>query len=144
RSRGPRCGRRVTLRGTDACACNTLSRRAEPTSRARGGRMPGRTDGAETVGYPLKSAIWALAANQHGVITRAQLLKAGIAAHVIDRRLKMGRLRPMHRGVYLVGPLRVRRTDEMAAVLACGGAVVVSHRSAGVMWELLAPDDRAV
>ena len=106
--------------------------------------MPGRTDGAETVGYPLESAIWALAANQHGVITRAQLLKAGIAAHVIDRRLKMGRLRPMHRGVYLVGPLRVRRTDEMAAVLACGGAVVVSHRSAGVMWELLAPDDRAV
>jgi very-short-patch-repair endonuclease len=67
---------------------------------------------------------------QHGVVTRVQLLGAGLPAHRLERRVRTRRLRPVHRGVYLVGPLVSSRAMEMAAVLACGAGSRVSHRSA--------------
>ncbi|MBW3534508.1 MAG: type IV toxin-antitoxin system AbiEi family antitoxin domain-containing protein [Gemmatimonadetes bacterium] len=78
-----------------------------------------------------------LAARQQGVVTRAQLLEAGLRPGAVDRRLKAGQLRRLHRGVYLVGPLMPVRAREMAAVLASGPGAVLSHASAAALWELL-------
>ncbi|HEX7117454.1 MAG TPA: DUF559 domain-containing protein [Longimicrobiales bacterium] len=85
----------------------------------------------------LEVVLGELAERQHGVVTRAQLLRAGVAARVVDHRVATGRLRPIHRGVYRAGPLVAPRALEMAAVLACGDGAVVSHRSASRLWELL-------
>lgn len=77
------------------------------------------------------------ATRQHGVVTRAQLLGDGIGRSAIDRHLRCGRLRRLHRGVYLYGPLPLPLTDPMAATLACGSESYLSHRSAAVLWELV-------
>jgi Transcriptional regulator, AbiEi antitoxin len=78
-----------------------------------------------------------LAGRQHGVVTRAQLLRAGLSRDGIDNRVKAGWLRPVHRGVYAVGPITVTRAAEMAAVLACGEGAVLSHHSAAALWQIL-------
>jgi very-short-patch-repair endonuclease len=85
-----------------------------------------------------EGAITAIAACQHGVITRVQLLGAGVSTGMIARRLEAGQLRALHRGVYVMGPLTPPPAALMAAVLACGDAAMVSHYSAGRLWELLA------
>ena len=86
-------------------------------------------------------AIRALAGRQHGVVSRVQLLSAGVSADAVDGRLKRGQLRPLHRGIYLVGPIVPPRAREMAAYLACGPSAVVSHGSAAAIWGLTpAPD----
>jgi hypothetical protein len=82
--------------------------------------------------------IGTLAGRQHGVVARWQLLQAGVTVHQIELRLRNGRLHEIHRGVYLVGhkvppPFAV----EQAALLACGEAAVLSHRSAANLWDLL-------
>jgi very-short-patch-repair endonuclease len=77
-----------------------------------------------------------LAAGQQGLVTRAQLLAAGLSRHSIDRRSKSGFLRSLHAGVYLIGPVLPPRAREHAAVLACGGGVI-SHRSAALVREIL-------
>jgi very-short-patch-repair endonuclease len=77
--------------------------------------------------------IAALAGRQHGVVSRAQLMEAGISARAIERRLGAGRLHPLYRGVYAVGHRVIsQRGYWMAATLATGG--VLSHRSAGALW----------
>ncbi|MGH7505389.1 MAG: endonuclease domain-containing protein [Longimicrobiales bacterium] len=78
-----------------------------------------------------------IAARQHGVVGRAQLLRAELTVHTIDYRVKRGRLRRLHRGVYRVGPVAAGYEREMAAVLACGETAVLSHRSAAALWKLL-------
>lgn len=82
-----------------------------------------------------------IAGRQHGVVARAQLLAAGVGPDVLDRRLGRGQLRPLHRGVYLVGPLMTGHAREMAAILACGPAAVVSHGTAASLWGLLPPQE---
>lgn len=85
-----------------------------------------------------------LAARQHGLVTRAQLLRLGIGNGAVQYRRRTRRLRPVQRGVYRIGPLVSAHEREMAAVLACGPEAVVSHRSAAALWGLLAlRDDRA-
>lgn len=82
-----------------------------------------------------------LAAGQHGVVTRAQLLEAGLTSGEVRTRRASGRLVPLHRGVYLLGELRGRfrppRSAEMAAVLACGRGALVSHRTGAWLWRLV-------
>lgn len=85
----------------------------------------------------IEAAINALASRQHGVLTREQLLDAGVNEDVIDRRLRTGRLRAVHRGVYAAGPTAVPRAREMAACLACGTSAVVSQRTASALWGFL-------
>jgi very-short-patch-repair endonuclease len=77
-----------------------------------------------------------VAAGQHGVVTRTQLREAGLPSHAIDRQLEVGLLRPLHRGVYALGPLLSPRAPLMAAVLACGHRALVSHRSGAVVWDV--------
>ncbi|HEX6694161.1 MAG TPA: type IV toxin-antitoxin system AbiEi family antitoxin domain-containing protein [Longimicrobiales bacterium] len=78
-----------------------------------------------------------IAARQHGVILRKQMAAAGVGRGAIDRRIAIGRLHPLHRGVFRVGPVVSPHARTMAAVLACGTHAVLSHRSAGALWGLL-------
>ena len=83
------------------------------------------------------AAIAALATAQHGVVSRAQLRRAGYTAPEIDNRLRTGRLLLLYRGVYAVGhrpPSQHARA--MAAVLACGPKAALSHRSAAALWQM--------
>lgn len=81
--------------------------------------------------------IASIAATQHGVVSRSALVDAGVPEHAIGYRVRTGRIRCLFRGVYRVGPVRSDHEREMAAVLACGEAAVLSHRSAASMWKLL-------
>lgn len=76
------------------------------------------------------------AARQHGVVTRSQLLDAGLTSAAIGRRVRSGRLRSLHRGVYLVGPLAPPSAYPLAAVLAGGPNALLSHWNAAVLWGL--------
>ncbi len=84
-----------------------------------------------------------IAVRQHGVVTRSQLLRAGVSPDVVDRRATTGRLRRIHQGVYLVGPIAAARSREMAAVLAYGAGAVLSHWSAAVCWQILPAREQA-
>jgi very-short-patch-repair endonuclease len=73
----------------------------------------------------------------HGVVGREQLITAEISRNVIDNRVRAGWLRPMHRGVYAVGPMQSEHAPEAAAMLACGPEAVISHRSAAMLWRIV-------
>jgi hypothetical protein len=76
-----------------------------------------------------------LSRRQHGVISRGQLSALGYSPDAIKHRLKIGRLHLVARGVYAVGrPELTREGRWMAALLACGGGAVLSHRSAAALY----------
>jgi very-short-patch-repair endonuclease len=82
-------------------------------------------------------AVSAIASRRHGIVTRTQLLAAGILPSGITDRLSSGRLHRIHRGVYAVGHAGLSQEGRwMAAVLACGEGAVLSHRSAGALWRI--------
>lgn len=83
--------------------------------------------------------ILALASRQHGVVTRSQLLAAGVAVGAISHRLKKGTLQSLHRGVYRTGPITARFQPEMAAALACGPEAVLSDLTAAGIWDMMSP-----
>lgn len=84
----------------------------------------------------------ALAARQHGVVAKRQLLDAGLTLQMLRTRLERGRLVPLHRGVYAVGHRMLRREGHwLAAVLAAGPGAVLSHREAAALHGLR-PADR--
>jgi hypothetical protein len=71
------------------------------------------------------------AARQHFVAERGQLSALGISDESIDYRVEVGRLWPVHRGVYAVGRRGLTvRGEWMAAVLASGEDALLSHWSA--------------
>jgi len=79
-------------------------------------------------------AIAALAARQHGVVSRVQLLDAGLTAKLVRGRIERGRLLRLHRGVYAVGHKQLRREGYwLAAVLAVGPEAMLSHRAAAAL-----------
>ncbi|HEU5106054.1 MAG TPA: type IV toxin-antitoxin system AbiEi family antitoxin domain-containing protein [Solirubrobacterales bacterium] len=91
------------------------------------------------------AALAKIAARRHGVVAVEQLHELGIDKSAISRRLKLGRLHRIHRGVYAVGHRSLSLHGcFMAAVLACGPGAVLSHVSAVVLWELLKPFDGPV
>ena len=101
----------------------------------------------------LDRAIGALAAKRHGNVTTQQLLELGIDEAAIRYRVQVGRLYREHWGVYSVGrPARTPHERASAAVLACGPAAALSHRSAMALWgywrrwdepfEVVVPGDR--
>jgi very-short-patch-repair endonuclease len=81
-----------------------------------------------------EAMLMARAARQHGVVTTGDLKAAGIGSRGIARRIADGRLRRLHRGVFLLGPIVTPWTRDLAAVLACGAGAVLSHRSAAGLW----------
>jgi predicted transcriptional regulator of viral defense system len=89
-------------------------------------------------GRPVERELASIADGQHGVVTRAQLLRAGVTPAEIAHRVRTGALLRQHRGVYRVG----HRAPSMearylAAVLACGNGAVLSGRAAAHLFGLL-------
>jgi very-short-patch-repair endonuclease len=88
---------------------------ATATSTATAARTAATTD----------DRIAALAAGQHGVVARWQLLELGVTATQIDHRRRRSRLHPVHPaipGVYLVGhAVAPTFAVETAALLLCRG-----------------------
>jgi hypothetical protein len=79
---------------------------------------------------PLDAAVAALAARQHAVVALHQLIALGLTPSAVTKRVRRGRLHPVHRGVYAVGhKLLTIKGRWMAAALACGEGAVLSHRS---------------
>jgi very-short-patch-repair endonuclease len=90
---------------------------------------------AGKIGQTTPESAWALAARQHGVVARRQLLALGLTKSGIEHRVVRGRLHPVAWGVYAVGRPEVdRRGRWMAAVLGCGPSAVLSHGTAAALW----------
>ncbi|HEY7151137.1 MAG TPA: type IV toxin-antitoxin system AbiEi family antitoxin domain-containing protein, partial [Solirubrobacterales bacterium] len=93
----------------------------------------------------IDTRIAGIATRQHGVITLAQLEGVGLSSAGVTRRVQAGRLFRLHRAVYTVGHAALAKEGRwMAAVLACGEAAVLSHRSAAELWAMLPPRDGPV
>jgi very-short-patch-repair endonuclease len=83
----------------------------------------------------LDRAIAAIAGPQHGIVSRAQLLALGLTSNEIQYRISIGRLHPIHSGVYAVGHMPISpHVLAYAAVLACGPNAALSHGSAATLW----------
>jgi very-short-patch-repair endonuclease len=108
-----------------------------------GAELPNAPAGGTGLGRnaPSDRAIVALAARQHGIVTTAQLLNAGVGRRSIARRVERGWLIPRFRGVYQVGPVAAQYGREMAAALACGEGAALSHQSAAAIWGFARDDD---
>ena len=77
-----------------------------------------------------------MAARQHSVVTHEQLIAIGFSNQMIHHRVKAGVLRPLHRGVYLVGPIAPPLAHEIGAVFACGERSYLSHGPSAHVWTL--------
>jgi len=74
------------------------------------------------------------------VVTRRQLLAAGLNANAVRHRLRTGRLHRLGNGVYAVGRPQISREGRwMAALLGCGPRAVLSHATAAVLWRIREP-----
>jgi Protein of unknown function (DUF559)/AbiEi antitoxin C-terminal domain len=92
---------------------------------------------------PTDREIGELAREQHGVVSRAQLVELGFGEDAIDSRLSSGRLCWLHRGVYAVGHGIVPTEGKwMAAVLASGREAILSHHSAAELWGIRRKQER--
>ncbi|HEX6697193.1 MAG TPA: type IV toxin-antitoxin system AbiEi family antitoxin domain-containing protein, partial [Solirubrobacteraceae bacterium] len=80
-----------------------------------------------------------IAAGQHGVVARRQLLTAGIGGSVIDRAVRAGKFHRIHRGVYAaVAPeLLTEEGHLVAALLAAGDGALLSHGTAAWRWRII-------
>ena len=79
-----------------------------------------------------------IAGSAHGVVTRAELLAAGVGANEIRQRVRIGALLPEYAGVFRVGHRAASvEAGYMAAVCACGPGAVLSGRAAAYLYGLL-------
>lgn len=89
----------------------------------------------------LRETAETFARRQHGVVSRRQLLGAGVGERAIRHGLASGRLHRLLPGVYVVGRRSIgQRGRWMGAVLACGPGALVSHRSAAALWGMVKVD----
>lgn len=89
-------------------------------------------------GRKVEEVLARLAATSHGVVTRAEVLRAGITAAELKQRIRVGALIREHKGVYRVGH-RAPSVEAryMAAVKACGGGALLAGRAAGHLFGIL-------
>jgi very-short-patch-repair endonuclease len=85
-----------------------------------------------------------LARGSHGVVTRAELLRAGVTPEEIKQRLRRGALLRVHRGVFRVGHAAPSTEARyLAAVRACGeGALLSGLAAAHLLGVLRRPPPR--
>jgi hypothetical protein len=77
----------------------------------------------------------ALAAEQYGVVSLADLQSCGLNRAAVTTRVRLGTFHRPHRGVYAVGHANPPRDLRfLAAVKACGPTAVLSHFSAAELW----------
>lgn len=85
---------------------------------------PSGTPGAEV----------AIAARQYGVVSRHQLLAAGLSSGTISRWTRSGRLTRLSPGVYALGHAAlVPHGRRLAAVLSCGPSAHLAESDAGAV-----------
>ncbi|MDF2979442.1 MAG: hypothetical protein K0S40_4170 [Actinomycetospora sp.] len=79
--------------------------------------------------------------DQHGVVTRAQLLARGFTDHGIRAQLDAGRWQALHDGVFLTcsGPA-TPDARRIGALLACRSGALLSHETAGELYGFVAAD----
>ena len=137
---------------------NRCSRRRRPAAAPLGRRPTAALRGGEagvwraSIGMRYERAepppdvrLAALAARQHGIVTRRQLAALGLDHSAIARRMKTGRLHQLYRNVYAVGRTDLTmRGRYLSAVLAYGNSAVLSHRSAAVLWRILPERERRI
>ena len=79
-----------------------------------------------------------IAGQAHGVVTRRELLDAGVSGAQIDQRLRIGALLVEHPGVYRVGHRAPSvEATYMAAVKACGEGALLRRLAAAYLYGLL-------
>lgn len=86
------------------------------------------------------SRLFARAAAQRGVATRAQALEARLTPAKVGRRLKEGEWVRLYRGVYRIGAVAAPLEWAAGAVLAAGPAAHLSHLSAARLWGWIGTD----
>ncbi len=91
--------------------------------------MPNRTTLAN-------ERIRAIAAGQHGVVSRQQLVAAGIPGSTVRHRLATGAMQKLARGVYAVGPIRGPHWRYWSGLLLGGATSVLSYHSAARILDL--------
>jgi hypothetical protein len=80
-------------------------------------------------------ALRAIALDQHGLVTRAQVLAADGSDRAIRHQLDVGRWTRARRGVYVIGAVeRTWAQTAMAAVLEAGPGARLARRSAARAW----------
>jgi hypothetical protein len=90
------------------------------------------------VGRTADEIIAAVASRAHGVVTRQELLAAGISRAEIKSRLRRGSLIREHRGVFRVGHTAPSlEATYLAAVRACGEGALLSGRAAAHLYGLI-------
>ena len=84
---------------------------------------------------PVSRKIADIARGQHGLVTRGQLAEIRVSRHQIASWTDSGRLERVLNGVFRLGGAPASREQTLsAAVLWAGTAALVSHRSAGELW----------
>ena len=87
----------------------------------------------------------ALAEAQWGVISRAQLLDAGLSSTTVDNWLAAGRLHRVLPAVYALGHGRLSTKGRlMAALLYAGPGAVISHTTAAWWWGIWETEPRII
>jgi very-short-patch-repair endonuclease len=91
----------------------------------------------------LAAKVAAIAARQHGIVSRGQLLDLGFAGSTIHGWLRAGHLHRLHLGVYSVGHTLVNQEGRwLAAILACGPGSFLSHGPAGQLQGIVSRRER--
>src|SRR4051812_23782877 len=86
----------------------------------------------------VEEKIAAIAGRAHGVVTRAELLAAGLSSNGIDREIRKGLLIRQYPGVYRVGHAAPSiDASFIAAVKACGEGAFLRGRAGGYLLGLL-------
>jgi predicted transcriptional regulator of viral defense system len=79
-----------------------------------------------------------LGRNSHGVVTRVELLAAGVTPAQIRLRARKGALIRVHRGVFRIGHAAPSlEADYLAAVKSCGRGALLAGRAAGYLFGVL-------
>ncbi|MGH2954830.1 MAG: type IV toxin-antitoxin system AbiEi family antitoxin domain-containing protein [Solirubrobacterales bacterium] len=108
---------------------------------SRGGRIRGLPCLTVVVRHRERTAereLERIASAQHGVVTRAEALVAGVTAAELRQRLYTGALLRVHRGVYRVGHRAPSiEATYLAAVRACGLGALLSGRAAAHLYGFL-------
>jgi Transcriptional regulator, AbiEi antitoxin len=85
----------------------------------------------------LPSEVRELAAFQAGILSRGQLLSAGLSGALVNSRLRRGSWRRVYPGVYSSSSGDLSRIATFwAAVLYAGEGAALSHQSAAELWRL--------
>jgi very-short-patch-repair endonuclease/predicted transcriptional regulator of viral defense system len=88
------------------------------------------------------TAIARIAERQSGLITTHDLLTVGVTGNDSRYRVRTGRWKRIHNGVFLIGGVKLTpQVARWAAVLAAGQPAACSHATAASLWALNIPAD---